>query len=420
MAIDSQGSVRGREGRHGFRWGVLSFLGLNNGFNVLFVLSLGILLPSISHDLGLSPSQQGALGSSSLFGNLLFALPSSILLSRLSGRMVLLGSLIAMGLFALGQAWAPVFLVLLLSRLFFGLAAASMHPARTVLINQWFPPREVILANGIFNGTYGPAAVLALVLTPYLLLWLDDSWKTILAAYSIAILGVAAAWTLIGFVRRQTYSPSAGDSLQLNIRKTLGRHKELWIVGLGMMGMNLMWSSFVTFWPTMLLEDHDISLRMSGFIFAFAAILEGLGSVTVGYLVARWGRSNVMGPAITVFGAMIALGAVGMASTGSIPWLIGFAAIHGIGFSLVPFVWTLPYRFPGFGSREIAVAMGFIETCLLTGGAIGPALTGFIQESTEDLQLALLISSAFSGAIVVAGLVLTAGWVRRRQQGPEP
>ena len=400
--------------KHGFRYVVLTFLGVNNGFNVLFVLSLGVMLPTLSADLGLSPSQQGALGSSSLFGNLLFALPSSILLSRLSGRVVLLGSLVAMGLFGLGQAWAPMFVVLLLSRLFFGLAAASMHPARTVLINQWFPPRDVILANGIFNGTYGPAAVLALILTPFLLLWLDGSWKTIIAAYSFAILGVGVAWTLVGFLRRQTYSPSAGDSLQLNIRKTLGRHKELWIVGFGMLGMNLMWSSFVTFWPTMLLDNYGISVRASGFIFGFAAVLEGLGSVTVGYLVAKWGRSNLMGPAIAVFGLMITLGAVGMAATGSIPWLVVFGAVHGIGFSLVPFVWTLPYRFPGFGSREIAVAMGFIETCLLTGGAVGPTLTGFLQESTGDLQLSLLISCGFSGAIVVAGLMVTLGGLRRR------
>ena len=73
----------------------------------------------------------------------------------------------------------------------------------------------------------------------------------------------------------------------------------------------------------------------------------------------------------------------------------------------MPFVWTLPYRIQGFGARDIAVGIGFIETCLLAGGAIGPAMTGVIQDATGDLRLAMLIACSFAAAIAVAGLVVT-------------
>ena len=166
MTVDSQGLGIDTEEKIGFRWVVLTHLGLANGTVVLFVLSLGVMLPSISKDLGLSPTMQGLLGSSALFGNLVLALPLSIVLSRYSGRIVLLGALVAMSVFGVGQAWAPVFAILLISRWLFGQAAAAMHPARTLLINQWFPRREIIFANGLFNGTYGIAALMALGLLP--------------------------------------------------------------------------------------------------------------------------------------------------------------------------------------------------------------------------------------------------------------
>ena len=92
-----------------------------------------------------------------------------------------------------------------------------------------------------------------------------------------------------------------------------------------------------------------------------------------------------------------------------IPLLMTFALLHGIGFALVPFVWTLPYRIKGFGARDIAVGIGFIETCLLAGGAIGPAMTGVIQDLTGDLRLAMIVACSFTAAIAVAGLLVTAG-----------
>ncbi len=408
MAVNSQAISADTEERIGFRWVVLTYLGLANGTVVLFVLSLGVMLPSISDDLGLSPTMQGLLGSSALFGNLVLALPLSIVLSRYRGRVVLLGALVGMSLFSLGQAWAPIFVVLLVSRWLFGQAAAAMHPARTLLINQWFPRREIIFANGIFNGTYGVAALLALVLLPFALEWLDDNWRLVILCCSLPIFVYTLLWGVHGRKERTVASAAQGAKERLDLGKVLGQ-PVLWIVGLGMLGLNLMWSSLITFWPTLLLEEYDISIKTSGQMFAMAAMLEGVGSVVVGYLVAKWARRDVMGPTIAVLGTVVTVGSVGMAWTGSIPLLIVFALLHGVGFSLVPFVWTLPYRIQGFGARDIAVGIGFIETCLLAGGAIGPAMTGVIQDFTGDLRLAMLIACSCAAAIAVAGLLVMVG-----------
>ena len=96
------------------------------------------------------------------------------------------------------QAWAPNYTVLLLARLAFGIAIVARQPARALLTAQWFPRREIVLVNGLVNTTYGASAVIALLLTPYLQIWLDESWRWTLTIYGTDIhrryLGLGRRW----------------------------------------------------------------------------------------------------------------------------------------------------------------------------------------------------------------------------------
>ena len=58
-----------------YGWVVLSAFTLNYGAVVITFMTLGLLLPDISEEFSLSPSQQGWLASSLLFVNLLFVIP---------------------------------------------------------------------------------------------------------------------------------------------------------------------------------------------------------------------------------------------------------------------------------------------------------------------------------------------------------
>ena len=98
----------------------MAFLGLSNILNSLIMLSLGILLPNISEDLGLSSAQQGFLGSSMFIGTMIMSLPAGLWLSRPDASKVLLGALAFGTAFVMVQAWAPNYTVLLLARLAFG------------------------------------------------------------------------------------------------------------------------------------------------------------------------------------------------------------------------------------------------------------------------------------------------------------
>ena len=127
-----------------YRWTVMVVWLFSSVSSFMVLNTLGILLPAISADLDLSPSQQGLLGSASHWGNIALAIPLSWATSRLSPKWLTAATLlVATGCLFL-QSWAPVFIVLLAGRLMFGISNIAQMPARALLTRQWFPPREVI------------------------------------------------------------------------------------------------------------------------------------------------------------------------------------------------------------------------------------------------------------------------------------
>ena len=131
------------------RWVVLCtwFLASVSGFMVLS--TLGILLPAVSEELGISPSQQGLLGSAAYWGNLVLAIPLSWWTSRFGPKALTTVTLVLGTLLIFAQAWAPTFWVLLAARLAFGVSIIAREPARALLIRQWFRPGEAVLASDI-------------------------------------------------------------------------------------------------------------------------------------------------------------------------------------------------------------------------------------------------------------------------------
>ena len=64
------------------RWAIMGLWLLSSVAGFMMVISVGLLLPSISADLGLTPTQQGFYGSAAFLGNLFLTLPISWWVSR--------------------------------------------------------------------------------------------------------------------------------------------------------------------------------------------------------------------------------------------------------------------------------------------------------------------------------------------------
>lgn len=387
-----------------YRYVVLGMLGISNLFSFMLITTLGVLLPSISHDLGLTPSQQGWLGSSALFANLIFSVPMSVFLTRFNAKILISVSLLIGTGFIFLQGWAPVFAVLLLGRFLFGMVVLAREPARTMLFTQWFPPKEMMIANSLYSATFGLAITTGFLLTPFLLVWFNDSWRMALTVYGFIFIAITVAWQLLGRQRTTAeYRKWEGSRARPPLRNVL-RYSDIWYVGIGMMGVSINWNAMITFWPTLMLEEYDMPLTTSGSIQAISGVVGAVGGIVAAmYIVKR----DIRKPVVAISGLLTVLSSIGMVSTGSVPLLVLLLLVNGLGSLFYPVIMTVPFELPGIKPREIAVAAAVIMMCAWAGGVVGPVTAGFLQEATGDLAVSLVITSLFGLTMVGTGFMIS-------------
>ena len=386
-----------------YRWTVMVVWLFSSVSSFMVLNTLGILLPAISADLDLSPSQQGLLGSASHWGNIALAIPLSWATSRLSPKWLTAATLlVATGCLFL-QSWAPVFIVLLAGRLMFGISNIAQMPARALLTRQWFPPREVIYLNGLSNVLFGLVVGGGLVLAPVILDLTNGDWRATLRIFGLYFAGVSLLWTLVGRERTNVADQDVVAEKGLDVVKGALGHRDLWIGGLGFAGATMSFGAFLAFYPTLMLEEFDISLRLSGMILALGVVVGGIGGIGIAWAASTHGRE---GNYLQVLGILMICTNLGMVLTGSVPALFVLSFFNGVAWAFFPILVTIPFHLPGIRPRELAVAFAFTMMMTSVGTSLGPLFTGYLQEGLDDLKMALFLISFTSISLILAGSTL--------------
>ena len=386
-----------------YRWTVMVVWLFSSVSSFMVLNTLGILLPAISADLDLSPSQQGLLGSASHWGNIALAIPLSWATSRLSPKWLTAATLlVATGCLFL-QSWAPVFIVLLAGRLMFGISNIAQMPARALLTRQWFPPREVIYLNGLSNVLFGLVVGGGLVLAPVILDLTNGDWRATLRIFGLYFAGITLLWTLVGRERTNVADQDVVAEKGLDVVKGALGHRDLWIGGLGFAGATMSFGAFLAFYPTLMLEEFDISLRLSGVILALGVVVGGIGGIGIAWAASTHGRE---GNYLQVLGILMICTNLGMVLTGSVPALFVLSFFNGVAWAFFPILVTIPFHLPGIRPRELAVAFAFTMMMTSVGTSLGPLFTGYLQEGLDDLKMALFLISFTSISLILAGSTL--------------
>ena len=386
-----------------YRWTVMVVWLFSSVSSFMVLNTLGILLPAISADLDLSPSQQGLLGSASHWGNIALAIPLSWATSRLSPKWLTAATLLmATGCLFL-QSWAPVFIVLLAGRLLFGISNIAQMPARVLLTRQWFPPREVIYLNGLSNVLFGLVVGGGLVLAPVILDLTNGDWRATLRIFGLYFAGITLLWTLVGRERTNVADQDVVAEKGLDVVKGALGHRDLWIGGLGFAGATMSFGAFLAFYPTLMLEEFDTSLRLSGVILALGVVVGGIGGIGIAWAASTHGRE---GNYLQVLGILMICTNLGMVLTGSVPALFVLSFFNGVAWAFFPILVTIPFHLPGIRPRELAVAFAFTMMMTSVGTSLGPLFTGYLQEGLDDLKMALFLISFTSISLILAGSTL--------------
>ncbi len=378
------------------RWAIMGLWLLSSVAGFMMVISVGLLLPSISADLGLTPTQQGFYGSAAFLGNLFLTLPISWWVSRYRPKILTTVTFTLSSALMFVQSWGPNFGVLLLGRLGFGISTLAREPARVLLMHRLFTPREFILVSSVYNLLFGLVVGGGLVLTPIILSRVEDDWRSVLFTFAVALGVLAVLWTILGSdgeedpESEQQETDTGGDRLGI-IKRVLG-YKELWIAGAGSMGTTMAWSSFVNFYPTLMLDVYDVSLNWTGLLLAIGIATGGPSGVVLSRIVPRVSgrrRRNIL----QAIGVTMVVTYLAMTLTDSIPLLIVITLISGVAQGYWPVLNSIPFYLPGIRPRESAVALSFMMTLGTFGVATGPALVGALQDGLGDLRLAMIIIS---------------------------
>ena len=395
--------IRGADLGPGYGWVVIGmwFLGTTSGFMSIF--SLGTLLPSISSDLDLSAGEQGLLGSSAFWGNIVLSVPVSWFASRFRPKLVLTIAFSVATLLLFVHGWAPAFVYLLAARLGFGINMLVVEPPGVLLTQQWFSQRMIVIVNSLSAAIFGLVTGIGLAVTPIILDSLDDDWRSTFYLFGALFVAITVAWMVLGRERMTEEYRSRETPREEGVLRGALAYRDLWVAAFGFLGGAFVWSAFVSFLPTHLLEAHDISVRWSGLILALSNVAGGISGVAVGFIVIARDLRKVI---LQAFGILMTLSYIGLTMVDSLPLLFTLAFLAGVGGGFWPLLYTVPFLLPGIRPREVTVAVALTLALVSVGTLLGPLATGYLNEAFGNWSTPLLIASFGGLTATAAGCLL--------------
>lgn len=390
-----------------YRWIIIAGMVLTVWAMTLPVLSFGLLLPEIREEFSLSLSQSGWLGSSVRVGNLLVTLPAGLLLSRFRPLKVVIASLVAGTALTLLHGLATGFVFFLLARIAFGISFSVRQPSRAMLIQQWFPLREVPLAQGIVVGLVGVAEFAALYGTP-LILEATGSWRAAYYIFTAFAAFTALYWIILG---RERATPAAEARGPAPPPGGILRHPILWIAGVGGFCATFNWVALATFWPTFMLDDNGVALTTSGLLFGVGSLVTIPMAIGIGWLGPRIRARRAL---FAVSGLVMTLSCVGLIYTTDIWVLVLLMIGFGVSWGYIPLVTALPFEILRISQREIATASALLTLLFLAGSIAGPVVVGTVSDVTGSMRTALLVATLTPIGITVSSFFITRRFIEWR------
>ena len=401
--IETSGSLSAGLTRTPLRsWAV--FLLFRGQFSSVILVSytFGLFLPFITKDLDISPLKAGLLQGVWWVTAALLSLPFGAWFSRFRPVPLVLVSLLLSVPFLFVQGLANSFLVLLLARFFFVAFHVISTPAHTLLLQQWVAPRQYATVNSVALSQHSMILALA-VSTSALLITVLGSWRLAYLILGGFFVIQTLAWLIVA---RDQQAPVQGLQRVLEQQegtplRALWVYPQGWLIGITMFALGATWTAMVTFLPTLWLEERGVSLTLGGPFLGF--LYYGLipASLLGGFLAKNVRKRNLMlwVPALlnVVFGLAITLTPY--------PWLL-MLLITGLGivWIITPVIQVLPFEFPGISPREVAVVNALVLTLMGLGFAVGPVVTGLIEQIAGSLETGLLVLCLGTGIGIIAGL----------------
>src|SRR5207253_6300868 len=136
----------------GLRWWIISLIFLATLINYIDRLTISVLAPVITHDLGLTNTQFGGIITWFLLAYTISQTISGKLYDRVGTKRGFVCSITVWSIAAIAHAFARGLASLSVFRFVLGLGEAGNWPGAAKVVAEWFPARQRALGTGIFNS----------------------------------------------------------------------------------------------------------------------------------------------------------------------------------------------------------------------------------------------------------------------------
>lgn len=353
-------------------------------------LAYGVILPSMRTDLGFSYQQAGMLSTVAALCYVCFVLAGGLAAARWGAKAsILLGMLMVVVGFAGLTVAANFWLIAILMGLL-GIGAAFAFAPMVALLAAWFPDHRGLVIGCMSSGV-GLSILVTGMLVPFLLnAFGEQGWRVSWGVFAGTALFVAIIISL--FVKNPPQAAGGGGHLPANEKWLIYRNPRVLIVATtyGIIGLGYI---VQTVFMVSYMVENGFSESTAGSYVAMMGLLSIAAGPLWGWVSDFWGRGNAL--SISLLMVVVAMALPLVAQT--LPYFFFHFLLLGISLNGV-FAMIQTTATDQVAPRYIPIAFSFATLFFAVGQFLGPAIAGWLIETTEGF------TAAFSFTVIVLTL----------------
>jgi sugar phosphate permease len=398
-----------------FRWRVLIWLLIGGIINYLDRANLAIAAPGMIHDLGLTRTQIGLLGTVFAWTYAVMQLPAGWIIDRFGAKRA----------YAVGMIWWSVatwltgvvgsISGLIVMRALLAVGEAPCWPTSAKITAAWFPAKERGFATGIWDSSskWGPALAPAALVA----LMIAFGWRSLF--HVTGAIGVVFAVLFLFLYRNPMQSKRLSREEFAYIEEGGGGHersltsapirwralfasRSVWGMIFGYFCAIWLWNIFLVFLPLYLLDRFHISFAQLGIYASIPWIGGAVGEIVAGWVAKKLVDRGVASPMVAKrilivagsLGAAVCAIALPFVSTIDATVALMTAGLACIA-ATIGNAWALAADIAP--SSMVASVSAIQNFGGYFGGAFSPVVAGFIVDRTGSYSLAFMMGGAIAG-----------------------
>lgn len=419
----------------GLRWWIVSLIFLATLINYIDRLTISVLAPVITKDLGLTNTEFGGVVTWFLLAYTISQGVSGKLYDRVGTRLGFTFSIVTWSIAAGAHAFARGLTSLSALRFVLGFGEAGNWPGAAKAVAEWFPVRQRALGMAIFNS----GAAIGSIVAPPLIIWLQlrYGWQTTFLVTGSLGLVWLVLWLIFyqtpdrhrwitneerALIKETTEVESRVEGATAAVIdpqtaprwRDLLRHRQVWAIIIARFFTDPVWWLYITWLPLYLYNARGFSLKEIG-LFAWVPYVAAdagslLGGWASGYLISRGWSVDRARKAVIASAALLMPAGIFAALAESPFVALALIALVLFGFQVwINNVQTLPSDFfPGRAVGSVAGLGG-------VGAGIGAMLftfgTGWVVDHFSYVPV--LVAAGVLAPLGTLVLFALAGPVRR-------